>query len=118
MTPLKEHRRWLLRAALAGLCIFALPGILSSGPEDTPVVRTIVVSKGEIPFRLKPAQAKSNYAAACKGDLCYCQADIEYLQIENSAALQPITAINRRLQADAQSAVASTWMLLIRSRKR
>jgi len=93
----------LSRVIIAVLCIFALRPLLSSTAQNTPVVRTVVFSKGKIPFRLKPAEAKSSYAAVCKGNVCYCDSDVQYVQIESGAGTQAIAAINRQLRSDAQS---------------
>jgi hypothetical protein len=93
----------LSRAIIAVLCVFALPWSLSCTAQDIPVVRTVVFSNGKIPFRLKSAEAKSNYAAVCKGNICYCDSDVEYVQIESGAATQAIAAINTQLKKDAQS---------------
>ena len=91
------------RLSIVVLGIFALPCLLPSTAQDTPVVRRVVFSKGTIPFRLKSAEAKSNYAAVCKGNICYCDSDVEYVQIESGAGSRAMAAINHQLKADAQS---------------
>jgi hypothetical protein len=88
---------------IATLWIFALPCLLSSTAQNIPVVRTVVFSKGKIPFRLKPAEANSTYATVCESDICYCDSDVEYVQIESGAGSHAIAAINRQLKTDAKS---------------
>lgn len=85
-------------------CVLALPFLLSPGVQTTPVLKTIVASKGKVAFQLKPSDDDSYFLTACKEHICYCDSDIEYVRIVSGVDVQVKTALNRQLKAYSDSA--------------
>ncbi len=82
--------------AIAALCLCR-----SAKSQTIPKYENIILSEGDIVFRLRPAD-KEYSERFCPSDRCVCESELEYVRI--TSVSQGVRLINRRLRADAEKA--------------
>lgn len=79
------------------VCCLVAVGL--AGAQSALTYKTVVLSKGDVDFKLKP-EDRVRYGESCPSDVCTCESDVEYVQLVGQGSALSLASINKQLKAD------------------